>query len=171
MFIFLERIMMEVSGRIETLFSKLKGDKQPPPVEVVLHKSKKQRRQTRNIEDIIEKSHILNIPNTSEKTNLRKLQNEILKFTTHFDGQNTKAKEQHAIKLGAKPRKNNHLNYKQLKEKLKTDSESKKNQEQLFKFPKTMVRTSKTNSKRSYAKGNKQSIDIIKNYGTIKTKN
>jgi len=160
---------MEVSGRIETLCSKLKGDKQPP-VEVVQHKSKKQRRQTGNIEDIIVKSNILN-PNTNEKTNLRKLQNEILKFTTHFDGQNSKAKEQHAIKLGAKPRKNNNLNYKQLKEKLKQDSKLKKNQEQLFKLPKTMVRTSKTNSKRSYAKGNKQSIDIIKNYGTIKTKN
>lgn len=161
--------MMEESGRVETLCSKLKGEKRPP-VEVVQHKSKKQRRQTGNIIGIKVKSNVSK-PNTNEKTNLRKLQNEILKFTTHFDGQNAKAKEQHAIKLGAKPRKNKHLNYKQLKEKLKQDSELKKNQEHLFKLPKTMVRTSKTNSKRSFAKGNKQSIDIIKNYGTIKTKN
>jgi len=150
---------------VETLCSKLKGKR--PPVQVVQHKSRKRSSQ-------IQKTNCLkfntSISKTDEKVNLRKLQNEILKFTTNFDVRNTKAKEQLAIKLGAKPRKKENTNYKQLKEKLKQDSEAKKNQEQLFQLPKTMVRTSKTNNKRLNMKKNKQSTDIIKNYGTIKNK-
>lgn len=155
---------MEVSGRVETLCSKLK--RQLPPVEIIQHRSKKQRSQVDK--DSFVKPYTLN-SKTDEKINLRKLQNEIVKFTTNFDARNTKAKEQLAIKLGAKPRKNDHINYKQLKEKLQQEAQRKKNQEQLFKLPKTMVRTSKTN-KRQIMKKNKQSIDIIKNYGTIKNK-
>ncbi|XP_060852072.1 uncharacterized protein LOC132930299 [Rhopalosiphum padi] len=150
---------------VETLCSKLKGER--PPVEIIEHKSRKRTNQ-------IQKTNYLK-SNTSnskidEKVNLRKLQNEILKFTTHFDARNTKAKEQLAIKLGAKPRKKENLNYKQLKEKLKQETEAKKNQEQLFQLPKTMVRTSKTHKRLNTKKNKSQSTDIIKNYGTIKNK-
>lgn len=156
----------EIYCGVETLCSKLKGKR--PPVEVIQHKSKKPRSQINKIKNNFVKSNVNS--RNDDNTNLRKLQNEILKFTTHFDAQNTKAKEQLAIKLGAKPRKKEHLNYKQLKEKLKQDSELKQNQEQLFKLPKTMVRTSKTNSKKPSMKKNIQSLDITKNYGTIKNK-
>lgn len=156
---------MEVNSGVETLCSKLKG--KPPLVEVIHHKSKKRVNQPKSNSFV--KPIILN-SKTDENINLRKLQNEIFKFTTHFDSRNTKAKEHLAIKLGAKPRKKECLNYKQLKEKLKQDSETKKNQEQIFKLPKTMVRTSKTNKRRPNVKTNNQSIDIIKNYGTIKNK-
>lgn len=159
--------MMEVGNRVETLYSKLNGDK-CPHIEVIRHESRKQKRQFDHIKANRTKPNTSN-PKNDEKTNLRRLQNEILKFTTHFNGQNTNAKEELAIKLGAKPRKNNYINYKQLKEKLKKDSEMKTKQEQMFKLPKAMVRTSKTN-KRSNMKAKKQSIDIIKNYGTIKNK-
>lgn len=156
---------MEVSGRVETLCSKLNGQ-HLPPVEIIQHRSKKPRSQVNK--DSFAKSYTLN-SKQDEKINLRKLQNEIFKFTTHFDAQNTTAKEQIAIKLGAKPRKKCYMNYKQLKEKLQQDLQRKQNQEQLFKLPKTMVRTTKTN-KRQITKKNKLSIDIIKNYGTIKNK-
>ncbi|KAL4108117.1 hypothetical protein QTP88_018368 [Uroleucon formosanum] len=150
---------------VETLSSKLKDKR--PPVQIIQHKSRKRINK-------IQKTNYLNSDTlnskTDEKVNLRKLQNEIFKFTTHFDARNTKAKEQLAIKLGAKPRKKSNSNYKQLKEKLKQDAETKKNQEELFKLPKTMVRTSKNNNKRSNIKKIKQSTDIIKNYGTIKNK-
>ncbi|KAL5235222.1 hypothetical protein ACI65C_002632 [Semiaphis heraclei] len=148
---------------VETLSSKLKGKR--PPVQIIQHKSRKRINQ-------IQKTNYLksNTSKIDDKVNLRKLQNEIFKFTTHFDARNTKAKEQLAIKLGAKPRKKENLNYKQLKEKLKQDAEVKKSQEELFKLPKTMVRTSKNNNKRLNIKKNKQSTDIIKNYGTIKNK-
>lgn len=159
--------MMQVDGRVETLYSKLNGDK-CPHIEVIKHESRKQRRQFDHVKVNHIKANISN-PKNDEKTNLRRLQNEIFKFTNHFNGQNINAKEELAIKLGAKPRKNNYLNYKQLKEKLKKDSEIKTKQEQMFKLPKAMVRTSKTN-KRSNMKGNKQSIDIIKHYGIIKNK-
>lgn len=152
-------------SRVETLSSRLKHD--CPPVEIIQHKSKK-RRSKINDNDYNSKSDILN-HKAEDKINLKKLQNEIIKFTNHFDGQNTKAKEQLAIKLGAKPRKKDHMNYKQLKEKLKLDAVTKKNQEQLFKLPKTMVRTSKSN-KKPHMKKSKHSVDIIKNYGTIKNK-
>jgi len=148
---------------VETLSSKLKGKR--PPVQIIQHKSRKRINQIQKTN--YPKSDTSKI---DEKVNLRKLQNEIFKFTTHFDARNTKAKEQLAIKLGAKPRKKENLNYKQLKEKLKQDAEVKKNQEELFKLPKTMVRTSKNNNKRLNIKKNKQSTDIIKNYGTIKNK-
>lgn len=156
---------MEVNSGVETLCSILKG--KPPLVEVIHHKSKKQI--NRSKKNNFEKSNVLN-SKTDENINLRKLQNEIFKFTTHFDSQNTKAKEHIAIKLGAKPRKKECLNYKQLKEKLKQDSEAKKNQEQLLKLPKTMVRTSKTNKRKINMKTKNHFIDIIKNYGTIKNK-
>lgn len=159
--------MMEVDARVETLYSKLNGDT-CPDIEVIKHESRKQRRQFNHIKVNSTKPSTSN-PKIDEKTNLRRLQNEIFKFTTHFNGQNTNAKEELAIKLGAKPRKNNYLNYKQLKEKLKKDSEMKTKQEQMFKLPKAMVRTSKTNKKFNI-KGNKQSIDIIKHYGIIKNK-
>lgn len=157
---------MEVNGIVETLSSKLKGDK-CPAVEIVQHKSKK-RRSKINQNNCV-KSCTLN-SKIDEKVNLRKLQNEIFKFTTHFDSRNTKAKEQVALRLGAKPRKKEHINYKQLKEKLKNEAEKKTNQEQLFQLPKTMVRMSKTNNRRPNLKKHKQSIDIIKNYGTVKNK-
>jgi len=160
-FFVLERQIMEV----ETLSSKLKGTR--PPVQIIQHKSRKP------ISKIQKPNYLKSVTlnsKTDEKVNLRKLQNEIFKFTTHFDARNTKAKEQLAIKLGAKPRKKENTNYKQLKEKLKQDAEAKKNQEELFKLPKTMVRTSKNNNKRSNVKKNKQSNDIMKNYGTIKNK-
>lgn len=160
--------MMEIDDRVETLYSKLNGDK-CPHIEVIKHESRKQRKQFDYVKSNHTKPNTLN-PKINEKTNLRRLQNEIFKFTTRFNGQNTNAKEELAIKLGAKPRKNNFLNYKQLKEKLKKDSEMKTKQEQMFKLPKAMVRTSKTNNKRSNMKGNKQSIDIIKHYGIIKKK-
>lgn len=156
---------MEINTGVETLCSKLKGER--PYVEIIQHKSKKRTNQSKKIS--IAKTNILNEENDEKKT-LRKLQNEIFKFTTHFGTGNTKAKEHLAIKLGAKPRKNEHINYKQLKMKLKQDSETKKNQEQLFKLPKTMIRTSKSNNKRQNIKTNNQSIDIIKNYGKIKNK-
>lgn len=156
---------MEVSGSVvETLSSKLKGKH---AVDIIQHKSKKRINQTNK------DNHVK--PNTlSSKTdnivNLRKLQNEIMKFTTHFDIHDTKAKKQLAIKLGAKPKKKEFINYKQLKQKLKQETEIRKNQDQLFKLPKTMVRTSKNNNKRLNLKKNKQSTDITKNYGTIKNK-
>ncbi|XP_026806565.1 LOW QUALITY PROTEIN: uncharacterized protein LOC113549453 [Rhopalosiphum maidis] len=116
---------------VETLCSKLKGER--PPVEIIEHKSRKRTNQ-------IQKTNYLK-SNTSnskidEKVNLRKLQNEILKFTTHFDARNTKAKEQLAIKLGAKPRKKENLNYKQLKEKLKQETEAKKIKNSFFNYQK-----------------------------------
>jgi len=160
-YFFVERYIMEV----ETLSSKLKGKR--PPVQIIQHKSRKRMSQIQQTN--FPKSNTLN-SKIDEKVNLRKLQNEIFKFTTHFDARNTKAKEQLAIKLGAKPRKKESLNYKQLKDKLKLEAEAKKNQEELFKLPKTMVRTSKNNNKRLNIKKNKQSTDIIKNYGTIKNK-
>lgn len=158
---------MEVNDSVETLCSKLKG--QCPPIEVIHHKSRK--RISKINKDNLVNSNTLFKRKTDEKINLRKLQNEIVKFTTHFDTRNTKANEQLAIKLGAKPRKKDHMNYKQLKEQLKHEAETKKNQEQIYKLPKTMVRTSKSNSRRPIVKKkDKQSIDIIKNYGTIKNR-
>jgi len=158
---------MEVIDSVETLCSKLKG--QRPSVEVIHHKSKKQTSKI-NKDSLVKSNTLLN-RKTDEKVNLRKLQNEIVKFTTHFDVRNTEAKEQLAIKLGAKPRKKDNINYKQLKEQLSRKAETKKNQEQIYKLPKTMVRTSKSNSKRLIVKKkDKQSIDIVKNYGTIKNK-
>lgn len=155
---------MEDSNGVETLSSRLKRDR--PPVEVIQHKSKKR------ISKVNSNSYSL--PNTSiktdEKINLKKLQNEIVKFTTHFDASSTKAKEQLAIKLGAKPRRKTNTNYKELKEKLKLSIETKKNQEQLFQLPKTMVRTSKSNNRKPNVKKSKNSMDIIKNYGMIKKK-
>lgn len=155
---------MEAIDNIETLCSKFKD--KCPPVEIIVHKSKRRIRINKHNQTI---SNTLNTK-TDEKINLRKLQNEIFKFTTHFDAQNTKAKEQLAIKLGAKPRKKDHLNYKELKEKLKQNTEKKKQQDELFKLPKPMVRMSKMNNGKPNMKKNKQSIDIIKNYGTIKNK-
>ncbi|VVC32806.1 Protein of unknown function DUF4602 [Cinara cedri] len=156
---------MEANSIVETLCSKLKGKR--PPIEIIEHKSKKRIKINKDNNEKI--SNTLNTK-TDQKINMRKLQNEIFKFTTHFDAQNTEAKEQLAIKLGAKPRKKNHLNYKELKEKLKQNTEKKKHQDELFKLPKTMVRTSKMNNRNLNMKKNKQSIDIIKNYGTIKNK-
>lgn len=155
--------IMEVCSSVETLSSKLKGDKRPP-VEIIQLKSKKRNSQISKNNCV--KSSNLN-SKVDEKVNLRKLQNEIFKFTTHFDSRSSKAKEQVALKLGAKPRKKDHINYKQLKEKLKKEAEMKTNQEQLFQLPKTMVRTSKINNRRSNMK---KPIDIIKNYGTVKNK-
>lgn len=155
---------MDINEGVETLSSKLKGGR--PIVEIINLKSKKKLK--RIIKDKSINANSTN-PKTDDIVNLRKLQNEILKFTTNFDARSSKAKEQLAIKLGAKPRKKDNLNYKQLKEKLRKDVENKKNQEELFKLPKTMVRTSKTN-KRQAMKRNKQSNDIMKNYGTIKNK-
>lgn len=156
---------MEPSGSVETLCSKLNGKR--PTVEIIEHISKKRIK--------FNKDKYQTTPDTlntksDQKINLRKLQNEIFKFTTHFDTQNTKVKEQLAIKLGAKPRKKDHLNYKELKERLKQNSDKKKNQDELFRLPKTMVRTSKTNNRKPNMKKHKQSIDIIKNYGKIKKK-
>lgn len=155
---------MEVSCGVETLSSKLKGKHS---IDIIQHKSKKRSNQINN--DNCVKSNTLS-SKTDNIVNLRKLQNEIMKFTTHFDAQDTKAKTQLAIKLGAKPKKKEFINYKQLKQKLKQETEVKKNQEQLFKLPKTMIRTSKNNNKRLNLKKDKQSIDIIKNYGKIKNK-
>jgi len=166
-FFFIGRRIMEVNDNVETLCSKLKG--QRPSVEVIHHKSKK-RISKINKNNLVKSNTLLN-RKTDEKVNLRKLQNEIVKFTTHFDVRNTKAKEQLAIKLGAKPRKKDNINYKQLKEQIRCEAETKKNQEQIYKLPKTMVRTSKSNNKKPIVKkNNKQSIDIVKNYGTIKNK-
>lgn len=165
MFTVLDRRIMEVSGGVETLCSKLRGER--PPVEIIQLTTK---RRKSKINKTINDKHLSVNKKTDEKVNLRKLQNEILKFTTHFDARNSKAKEQLAIKLGAKPRKNDNLNYKQLKEKLKKEAEIKQNQEQLFKQPKNMVRTSKAHNKRLSMKKNKQSTDIMKNYGTTKNK-
>lgn len=159
---------MEASDNVETLCSKLKG--RCLPVEVIHHKSKKRMCKI-NKDNLVNSNTLLCNRKTDEKINLRKLQNEIVKFTTHFDARNTKANEQLAIKLGAKPRKKDHINYKQLKEQLKHEAEIKKNQEQIYKLPKTMVRTSKSNSRRPIVKKKyKQSIDIIKNYGTVKNR-
>lgn len=155
---------MDINGGVETLCSKLKGERQP--VEIINLKTKKKLK--RVIKDKSTNENSLN-SKINENVNLRKLQNEILKFTTNFDTRNSKAKEQLAIKLGAKPRKKENINYKELKEKLRKDAETKKNQEKLFQLPKTMVRTSKTN-KRPIMKINKESDDIIKNYGKIKNK-
>lgn len=155
---------MEVGSGVETLSSKLK---EKHSVYVIQHKSKKQTNQTN-------KDNRIKTDTLSSKTdnivNLRKLQNEIMKFTTHFDAQDNTAKKQLAIKLGAKPKKKDCINYKQLKQKLKQEADLKKNQEQLFKLPKTMVRTSKNNNKKINLKKNKNSTDIIKNYGTIRIK-
>lgn len=155
---------MDMNAGVETLCSKLKGG--CPPVQIINLRTKKKLKKVIKDKSINASS---SIPKIDEKVNLRKLQNEILKFTTNFDARNSKAKEQLAIKLGAKPRKKESINYKLLKEKLRKDVEAKKNQEELFKLPKTMVRTSKTN-KKPIMKRNKQSNDIMKNYGTIKNK-
>jgi len=157
---------MEVNDTVETFCSKLKG--QYPSVEVVHYKSKKRTSKIDKANHV--NSNIVLNRKIDETINLRKLQNEIVKFTTHFDARNAKFKEQLAIKLGAKPRKKDYINYKQLKEQLKHENEIKKNREQMYKLPKTMVRTSKSNNKRLIVKKDKQSIDIIKNYGTTKNK-
>jgi len=93
---------------VETLSSKLKGKR--PPVQIIQHKTKKRISKIQQTNYL--KSNTLN-SKADEKVNLRKLQNEIFKFTTHFDARNTKAKEQLAIKLGAKPRKKKNSNYKE----------------------------------------------------------
>ncbi|XP_050524089.1 uncharacterized protein C1orf131 [Daktulosphaira vitifoliae] len=150
------------SLQVETLSSRLKINQ--PKLEVIQLKSKK--RSKKNL-----KNHDVNTfdePQTkNDQFNIKKLQHEVIKFTNRFSANNCKAKEQLAIKLGAKPRRKECLNYKLLKNKLKQDLEIKKNQEKLIKLPKTMIRTSKTNKKLT-TKKNKTSLDIIKNYGSIK---
>lgn len=150
------------SFQVETLSSRLKTNQ--PKLEVIQHKSKK--RSKKNPQD-----HIANTYDEPEIKNdqysIKKLQHEVIKFTNRFSANSSKAKEQLAIKLGAKPRQKECLNYKLLKDKLKQDLEMKKNQEKLIKLPKTMIRTSKTN-KKSMNKKYKTSLDIIQNYGSIK---